>query len=66
MDMNSTEINTLLKELNNKQNTLTTLVDRRTRAEDDEQIKSIIAEFISIGQDLKTITDRLMELFKQP
>jgi hypothetical protein len=63
--MNSTEIYTLLKELNNKQNTLNTLADRRSRVESDEEIKSITNEFVSIGQDVKTIADKLIELFQQ-
>ncbi len=65
MDMNNTEINTLLKELNNKQNTLTTLADRRSRAEGGDEAKAITNEFISIAEDIKSVTDRLIELFKQ-
>ncbi len=65
MDINNTEINTLLKELNNKQNTLTTLADRRTRTEAEDEVKAITNEFISIAEDVKSVTDRLIELFKQ-
>ncbi len=63
--MNNTEVNTLLKELNNKQNTLTTLADRRFRAEGEDEVKSITNEFVSIAEDVKSVTDRLIELFKQ-